>query len=486
MQKIYLLALALLSAGSGLAQDGPQLPPRKAARVSAVPNPNFRADPKSRIANDLQQLYQRSRAVNSPRQLQSEFAGLTLTPATGAAQRGAAASSTPSVMVRVTAEDVSALLPQLTSRGFQVVSSYPKLHFVEGYMPVEQLAPGTAGVGALGNRGLLGVLPVLQPEQRAGRVQNQADYILEANRVRGARPTSYNGQGVRIGVLSDSYNNLSGAAADVASGDLPANVQVIQDLDKDGSDEGRAMVQLIYDIAPGSPLSFATAFTGEGGFANNIRALADPARGNSKVIVDDVFYFAEPMFQDGVIAQAVEEVTTQRGVAYYSSAGNQANLSSEYINPAFLSTTAGSADLNFAPTGSPSDTRQRFRVGKGQTLRLSLQWSDPFYTTAGVRTDLDIYLLRANGDTAARQASNNLLLQTPAEVLTFNNVANDTITLYDLVVRRRAGTADPARVKYILFEGNQPREYFTGSGTIVGHAASLSAQAVAATPPIAG
>ena len=41
-------------------------------------------------------------------------------------------------------------------------------------------------------------------------------------------------------------------------------------------------------------------------FANGIVELATVA--GADVIVDDVIYFAEPMFQDGVIAQAVDSV----------------------------------------------------------------------------------------------------------------------------------------------------------------------------------
>ena len=488
MKKLYSLTLALLSAGAALAQTGPPgLPQRAPATDNFVFNPKFRADPNSRIEGDLQQLYSRSRKVTSPRQLQKEFEALNMgKPATGAltnaAQRGGAAGAAPTVLVRITAKDVDGLLPQLQARGFQVVSSFPKLHFVEGYLPVSQLAPDQAGVGSLDRQGLLGVLPVLQPQNNVGKVQNQADYVMEANRVRGAKPTGYTGKGVRVGVLSDSYNALNGAAADIASGDLPANVQVIEDM-AGQTDEGRGMLQLIHDVAPDAGLAFATAFTSEGGFANNIRALADPAQGNCKIIVDDIFYFAEPFFQDGVIAQAVEEVTARQGVAYYSSAGNQANKSAEYIAPVFLPTTKGAADLNFAPEGSPTDTRQRFRIARGGRLTLSLQWDDPFYTTDGVKTDLDLYLLRANGDTVIRRTNNNLLNQAPVEVLGFNNtLANDTTTYYDLVVRRRPGTPDPKRVKYILFSGNPPLEYFLGAGTIVGHAAALNAQAVAAVP----
>ena len=47
-----------------------------------------------------------------------------------------------------------------------------------------------------------------------------------------------------------------------------------------------------------------------------------------RVINDDVIYFAEPMFQHGIVTQGIDTVKAS-GVAYFSAAGNQDNQSYE-------------------------------------------------------------------------------------------------------------------------------------------------------------
>jgi hypothetical protein len=42
-----------------------------------------------------------------------------------------------------------------------------------------------------------------------------------------------------------------------------------------GSDEGRAMMQIVHDVAPGANLDFYTAFVSEQDFAAGILALAN-------------------------------------------------------------------------------------------------------------------------------------------------------------------------------------------------------------------
>jgi hypothetical protein len=70
-------------------------------------------------------------------------------------------------------------------------------------------------------------------------------------------------------------------------------------------DEGRAMMQLITDLAPGADQAFHTAFGGQAAFAQGI---LDLANAGCRIIVDDILYLAEPMFQDGIIAQTVNAV----------------------------------------------------------------------------------------------------------------------------------------------------------------------------------
>ncbi len=94
------------------------------------------------------------------------------------------------------------------------------------------------------------------------------------------------GTGVTVGILSDSYDCLGGAAADIASGDLPApaNFFVLDDSFCPGTDEARAIGQIIHDIAPGAVLGFHTAGGGQANFATGITELA---AAGADVIVDD-------------------------------------------------------------------------------------------------------------------------------------------------------------------------------------------------------
>src|SRR5262249_32391388 len=90
----------------------------------------------------------------------------------------------------------------------------------------------------------------------AGKVTSQGDHAIRADTAR--TMFGLDGSGVTVGVLSDSFNCMGGAAGDVASGDLsPVNVTSEISSCTGATDEGRAMLQIVHDVAPGASLSFA-------------------------------------------------------------------------------------------------------------------------------------------------------------------------------------------------------------------------------------
>jgi hypothetical protein len=255
--------------------------------------------------------------------------------------------------------------------------------------------------------------PVVRGVDCGGLVRSEGDTHLLASAARAG--FGLDGTGVTVGILSDSFDRNASApthaAEDVASGDLPGvgspcgsttPIGVLSDPVSSGSDEGRAMAQIVRDLAPGAAIDFATAFSGETAFADNIRALREAG---AEVIVDDVAYYAEPFFQDGPVAVAVDEVTAA-GASYFSSAGNdnlfdsEGNSISSWEAPVFREAeTCPSAlgiehCMDFDP-GEGSDSSFGLTVAAGATLTVDFQWAEPWQ---GVESDLDIYLLDAAGE----------------------------------------------------------------------------------------
>ena len=168
-----------------------------------------------------------------------------------------------------------------------------------------------------------------------------------------------------------------------------------------GADEGRAMAQIVHDLAPGARLAFATASSGELDFADNIR---DLATANSDVIVDDVTYFDEPFFQDGPIAVAVNDVVAD-GVTYVSHAANINIISGgrtsppsrrRRSDPTHCAPFPPSAGLHGLQPGAPRSTpTYGISLPTGRTLSIVLQWAQPWN---GVTTDLDCLPRRHDGN----------------------------------------------------------------------------------------
>jgi subtilisin family serine protease len=301
-----------------------------------------------------------------------------------------------------------------------------------------------------------------------------------------------NGKGVKVGILSDSYNNLGTAGIGVLQGELPGpgnpfnfkkQVDVLEDLDGTGTDEGRGMAEIVHDVAPGAELAFHTAFLGEANFAQGIQDLAQKG---CKVIADDVFYYDEPFFQDGIIAQSVD-LAKKKGVTYFSSAGNQYNNSyeSDYRATTYEVLGPGNGTVhNFSAPGTFPRYYQPIYIPSGGSFIASFQWDQPSFSAggAGASSDLDIYLIDTYGNIVAAGVTDNISSGDPIEIFGYNN-STSNYTFF-LVILKFAGP-DPSRLKYNMY--NDAQFYLTTpvipgilAPTLVGHAKAAGAIATGA------
>ena len=230
-----------------------------------------------------------------------------------------------------------------------------------------------------------------------------------AHRADLARSTFHvTGSGIKIGVLSDSVNGL---AQEQRKGSLgPVTVLPGQSgitATNPGSGEGTAMLEIVHRLAPGARLYFATAFNGEASFAQNI---LDLKAAGCQIIVDDVKYFDEPPFQDGIIAQAVDTVSAN-GAFYFSSAGNDYNKDQGPAGP--LGNRTANWEGDFTPAGplfngQPTLAYDAAKHNANQVATnpnlpqqfIFLFWADPLATnTTGATDDYDLYVLNPAGNT---------------------------------------------------------------------------------------
>ncbi|RYZ54633.1 MAG: T9SS type A sorting domain-containing protein, partial [Sphingobacteriales bacterium] len=322
-------------------------------------------------------------------------------------------------------------------------------------------------------------------------VYSQGDTAQASDAAR--KRSRVNGNGVKVGIISDSYNVDGAAAAGVKRGELPGPgnpfrfnkpVEVLSDMESGGIDEGRAMAEIVHDVAPGAALAFATAMNGQGAFAENILKLAD--RG-CKVITDDIFYYAEPFFQDGIIAQAVDKVNA-KGVTYFSAAGNTGNNSYEHTfresREMLFGEGRGTAH-NFAGAGKTPVYLQQLYVPQGGFAIIDFQWAQPAFSAggSGSETDLDLYVIDADGNIVVAALDDNITSGDPFEITGFTNFTEST-TFY-LAILKYSGVAPP-RVKYIMFGaglivGDNLLTPGLFAPTIVGHANAAGAIATGAT-----
>jgi subtilisin family serine protease len=329
---------------------------------------------------------------------------------------------------------------------------------------------------------LVHLLHPAEAKTQVGSVTSEGDRAMFADIARSKYKV--NGSGLLIGVLSDSYNCLGGASNDTLSRDLPDetnSIVVLADLSPEdciyGLDEGRAMMQLIHDVAPGARLAFRTAFRGDADFAAGILELA---AAGCDIIVDDIIYFAEPMFQDGIIAQAVNQVVSQ-GVPYFTAAGNAAR--DAWVAPSgFIPILVDGLEFHqfgLDINGSPIIS---MRIGiQGYSIFI-FQWDEPYASVSGAPgslSDLDIYFV-LNNEIVARSEDLNIG-RDPFEGFGFSPSdysTDDTVTVDFFIIKR--GGPPPSYIKLLAFSYSPIFEFATNSATSYGHMNAAQAAGVGA------
>jgi Cep192 domain 4/Subtilase family len=392
------------------------------------------------------------------------------------------------------------VLKQIAALGGTVESSFPQYRAIRAWMPlmqVESLA-GEADVNFIkpAERPILNDGPVEGTDSREflrshisgllkrshtipipatpeSAITNTAPVDTDARVSHGVDLVAgmgITGAGIKVGVLSNGVDSL---ATLQGAGNLPNNVTVISGQAGSG-DEGTAMLEIVYDLAPGAQLFFATGDGGMGQMAANIEALQ---LAGCNIIVDDLTYQTEGVFQDGVIAQAINSVTS-KGALYFSSAANSGNLDSGTSGTwegDFDGTGASIADVNTAegggtyPTHKFDSSHNYDQVTKASAYQSFLQWSDPLGASCN---DYDLFVLDSSVTTVLDASLNgqNCAID-PYEAVSAPNL-NEVLVIALYSGSPRAFHLDTERGKLAI----------NTSGSTFGHNAGASTVTVAATP----
>ncbi len=375
--------------------------------------------------------------------------------------------------------------------------------------------------------GVSSISLVRRPHHWIGKATTQGRGVLNVNPLNAA---GYDGAGLTVGVISDSFDAATldsvgqtltdHADDDIASGDLPGPgnplghltpVAVLADGDRAdtaNTDEGRAMLQIVHDLAPAATLAFCTNGATPAALAANIRALRTNPAAPCDVIVDDAAFDEEPFFSDGPAAQAVDDVVHStnlagRRVLYYSAAGSQGangaydatlNLIADDVAragtkgnlklaqvPAEL--TAGGFHSFNARAGHVALAQKVFVAGAPATL--NFQWDDP-WVPGLVSTTYSLLVFDAQGnylpDLSGTEDSQKM--GHAIQLVDLPLGANKANAVYQIAIARRGdGLQQAMRLRYLVrTEGSFRANHFTpyNAPSIYGHAAAPGADAVAA------
>lgn len=308
------------------------------------------------------------------------------------------------------------VIAAVQSSGGQVISNYSQNGQLRARIPIDSIVT-------------LADLPEIrsiQPKaegmghQASNRVDREGIVAHAVDEVQDIHRLGVLGEGVTIGVLSDSLDDGAGSLQRAYDQKIldKSLVSVVEGQGGSGRGEGLAMVEIIHAIAPKSKIIFATALgVGDVGgpmlMENNIYRLKELG---AQIIVDDFTYYLESPFQvsdhdlSGVIGKAVQDVSSQ-GVLYFSAARNAGNQNHK---------TSGTWEGDFADGGvvgnrlvgaASAGHFHKFEFGvtlntaddAGYHPRVDLFWADPL---GAARNDYELFVVDRMGRVISSSAEN--------------------------------------------------------------------------------
>jgi|GEM_PF-6868212 len=263
------------------------------------------------------------------------------------------------------------------------------------------------------------------------------------------------GTGIKIGVISDGVNNIQSA---YTSKDLdPAKTYVLGNAV--GGDEGTAMLEIIYDLAPGAELYFHDC--GDNTLAFNA-AIDELVNAGCKIVVDDIGWVSQPFFEDGNVAKHVSDVIASKKILYISSAGNAAkdHYQGMYYNDGY----------NFHDfSRGKSDTKGLYmRLAPGEMAMVIMQWDDLYGSSAN---DYDLYFFNDNtGEIITSSTGDQSGNGNPFEAIAYTNNTGNTMEI-EIAANNYKGLAASKTLELYIVYGTNYLDNITAEDSIFGHPA---------------
>jgi len=268
--------------------------------------------------------------------------------------------------------------------------------------------------------------------------------------------------GVTYNILNSSSGGITGRSFDTTYNDLEGTPR-----DSSGNPttcgfagagaEGTALLEIIYDIAPGATLSFANFGDTDLEFNTAVNALAAA----NDVVVDDIGFFGEPYDGTSAISTNTSNAlnsSTNQIRAYVTSVGNDSDI--HYLGQYTDSGTDGGSltgitgHLHLFQASSNPPTADTLSLGPqthneielpvatptlaGGEVVVFLNWDDPFGSSTN---EYDLYLVQHGTNTIVASSTPANCFGAGYPVDCFEYVNNTSQTLFDIVIQNRNNAA---------------------------------------------